>query len=437
MQPPLGVSPSRPSPSPTGGGGRDERSGAVAEGGRPPSAFGLSGSSWTSSDLPDAARAAAGCPVTPAGYHRGQNPNDDEIPSIINSNQSIIPLDILELIQQADEDGQVVHDEIGLDGITLTSKEDGHNEACEILAEHGFIISPRDSGVKWYRQAYDIEGGGIIGWDYRGEGRSWIVELPGEQWMRDHERCLSAAFDLSRTLPMRCTRVDIRRDQYGRNLRLIDNIGESCRAGELRRVRQFRPMHEHPARSPSTHLARGWYLGSTRSERFMRVYDKGLERGLAVPAWWERCEAEIRKDLADASWKGIAAAGANWVAEAFDHLVGVVDFRSESSRHATLAELTRPKWWDKYCNERQGIRPPTQRESTDANGFLQWISRTVLPTIESVRERLGLAEQHEVWSLLETRRPTVAAGGNELVIRDIIARLSGDSLTSDAPSNLA
>lgn len=434
MQCPLGVSPSRPSPSPTGGGGRDERSGTVAEGVRPPSAEIPSGLSCPAPEGPaDTRCVAAGLPVTPAGYHRGQNPNEDQIPSIPNTNQSIIPQDILERIRDADEDGQVVHDEIGLDGITLTSKEDGHDEACHILADHGFIISPRDSGVKWYRKAYDIEGGGIVGWDYRGEGQSWIVELPGEQWMRDHERCLSAAFDLSRTLPMRCTRVDIRRDQYGRNLRLIENIGESCRAGELRRVRQFRPMHEHPARSPASHLARGWYLGSTKSERFVRVYDKGLERGLETNSQWERFEVETRKELAEASWREMVAAGNEWHRAAFEHLVGVVDFRSDVCRHAMLRELNRPEWWVDFCGGIDGVRPTTSREPTDALGFVQWMYRCAIPTLESVRQRLGMDSQAQVWAAIERKFNRGKAGGSPLVVNGLIDVISASS-TIDSES---
>lgn len=146
-----------------------------------------------------------------------------------------------------DQHGKVVHDEIGLDGITLTCKEDTHDDACEILAGHGFTINPRESGLKWYRRAYDIVGGGVIGWDYRGEGLSWILELPSEQWMRDHERCRASTFEVTNKLAMRCTRVDIRRDQYGQGLQLIDNIGKACKEGLLKRVRRFRPMHEFAA----------------------------------------------------------------------------------------------------------------------------------------------------------------------------------------------
>lgn len=423
MKSPLGVSPSRPSPSPTGGGGRDERSGADVEGGRPPSAFGRSGSSCSSGGLGGAADSQAAAPLTPAGYHRGQNPSGGVDVAELPARSSVMSLEIMELILCSDEPGRIVHDEVGLDGITLTSKEDGHDAACHVLADHGFIISPRDSGLKWYRHAYDIEGGGVVGWDYRGQGQSWIVELPGEQWMRDHERCRAATFELSLALPMRCTRLDIRRDQYGRGLTLIDNIGDACMVGQLRRVKQFRPMDEHPARSPSKHLARGWYLGSTRSERFVRAYDKGLERGLSTPAWWERCEAEIRKDLADMSWRAIVAAGDEWVLAALEHLVGVVDFRVNATRHATLAELDRPAWWSEFCLGRDGVRPAIQRPPTDAAGFLHWIGRTVLPTIESVRERLGLSQRHEVWSLLEAENPLISAGGSELVVRDLVAQL--------------
>jgi|GEM_PF-2002285 len=360
--------------------------------------------------------------LTPAGYHRGQNPIDGDVVGELGSGLSSIPPEILDLILHADTPGQVVHDEIGFDHITLTSKEDAHDAACHILADHGFIIAPRDAGLKWYRKALDIEGGGVVGWDYRGAGQSSIVELPGEQWMRDHERCRLAAFELTRSLEMRCTRLDIRRDQYGQGLQLIDHIGEACRAGQLRRVKQFRPMDERLARVPTMHLARGWYLGSTKSERFMRVYDKGLERGLNMQALWERCEAEIRKALADASWRSIVEAGEDWVPAAFDHLVGVVDFRIEAIRHSKLVELDRPEWWAAFCEGRDGVRPSMQREPTDAAAYLRWVGRCVMPTIEAVRERAGLESLADVWRILERVFKGVQPGGSELVVQELSQR---------------
>ncbi|MEL6311557.1 MAG: replication initiation factor domain-containing protein, partial [Pseudomonadota bacterium] len=90
---------------------------------------------------------------------------------------------------------------------------------------------------------------------------------------------------------------------------------------------------------------------------------------------------------------------------------GVVDFRIEAIRHATLVELDRPDWWAEFCNCRDGVRLSIQREPTDAARFLHWVERCVVPTIESVQECSGQKTLTDVWRALESRFRGVKAGG--------------------------
>jgi hypothetical protein len=330
----------------------------------------------------------------------------------------------LQEVVQQDEPGVVVCDEIGFDAITLTGKGDGHHEALKALADHGFIITPRERGTNWYKQALDLEGGGIVAWEHRNNVDSWMIEIPGRQWMRDHERARLAVFELYLTLELRCTRVDIRRDQFGRELQLVDRVGESCRGECLCRVRVFDEMERRRARTPQSSVGRGFYLGSRQSDRFVRVYDKGLERGWPIRGWWERFEAQIRGDLADESWHAIVESGDAWPVSAFDHMIGVVDFRMPVDRHATVEERERPAWWSVYCDGRSGVRPSSIRDETDAVRFLRWVCSAVVPTLQAVRERLGVESISDVVRLLDREFESVEPGGSALAVKGLVELLS-------------
>jgi len=113
---------------------------------------------------------------------------------------------------------------------------------------------------------------------------------------------------------------------------------------------------------------------------------------------------------------------------AFDHLVGGVYFRIEAIRHATLVELDRPGWWAEFCNSRDGVRPSIQREPTDAAGYLRWLARCVMPTIEAVRERSGLCTLADVFKEFEGHFRGVKAGGSELAVRGLVQAVDGNHL---------
>ncbi|GJM17948.1 MAG: hypothetical protein DHS20C14_01610 [Phycisphaeraceae bacterium] len=371
-------------------------------------------------------RGAPAEPVTPAGYHRGQNPTRvDQICTQAPFDPSPIPLSILDEITRRDEPGVVVRDEIGFDTLTLTGKGSGHNDALELLAAHGFGPHPRDKGTNWYRQGFDIEGGGIVAWDHRTGADSWMVEISGKQWMRDHERTRRAMFELSGSLPVRRTRLDIRRDQFGKELTLIDNVSASCSRGELCRVKTFDEMDRHLAKNPKGFVGRGYYLGSRQSERFVRVYDKGLERGWGLAGWWERFEAQLRGDLAQASWFAVVAAAAEWPRTAFDHLIGVVDFRVPVARHAKVGERERPGWWAAFCEGRSGVRTSSIREETDAARFLRWVRTAVMPTLEAVREGVGAEQLSDVVQAFEVEFRSVRPGGSPLAVTELIELFAG------------
>ena len=132
--------------------------------------------------------------------------------------------------------------------------------------------------------------------------------------------------------------------------------------------------------------------------------------------------AAIRKALADVSWRSIVETGEDWLPAAFDHLVGVVDFRIEAIRHSKLVELDRPEWWAAFCENRGGVRLSMQREPTDAAAYLLWVGRCVMPTIEAVRERAGLESKADVWNALDREFKVVQPGGSELVVQELSQR---------------
>lgn len=96
------------------------------------------------------------------------------------------------------------------------------------------------------------------------------------------------------------TRLDLAKDVTGENVQLED-IWQDIQAGNYTGASQAH------SRIESDNGGYTIYIGSRVSEKFIRIYDKGVENGTHTD--WKRCELELKGDTAKAIARHLADLG--------------------------------------------------------------------------------------------------------------------------------
>jgi hypothetical protein len=186
----------------------------------------------------------------------------------------------------------------------------------------------------------------------------------------------------------RCTRLDIACDYFGSDAAsLLQNARDSCRRGEFVGVRTFKHFSEGDAKSPDE--STGLYLGSTKSPRFVRIYDKGLEQGDRPRGEWIRWEAQLREDHADKAARTIAAFGEDWGVVARSTALHAVEFLQDPDE--TNNDRREPvPWYARLVEDTLQFRTRLEPTSTTLDGFLGHAERSVFRTIKAAADRAGV-----------------------------------------------
>lgn len=163
-----------------------------------------------------------------------------------------------------------------------------------------------------------------------------------------------------------CTRLDVRRDLHGEDLSLVEDVIDSCTNGHLRLSRQWQ---QFPIRSAEGLLiGNGCYLGSPKSERFIRCYDKGLEQQTHPSGCFHRYECELKADHAHEAAVSIFSTPdeSQALQRALTILLGVADFRiGPRGSGADRYRLPRPHWWQRFIGELDPVRPALPHRDPD------------------------------------------------------------------------
>lgn len=242
-------------------------------------------------------------------------------------------------------------------------------------------LSPANGAQGYARRMFTDDKAVIFEENLR-NAECWQVSLPGAVCAKLDEAIKGPVCELL-GLGARVSRIDAAVDLYSVDLvpLIKDRIGKLNEAGWLKRCGNgIRGRGDDP----------GWteYLGSTASERFVRVYDKGAKEN-THPDYWLRFETVIKRKFArsvgamltpEADWpklaQGLAATGVT-------ELKGIAP---------DIVEMV-------YESELQPLTPETKRKTLE--GFvtnarrqvfktLAMLARDADMTIPEVVEALGL-----------------------------------------------
>lgn len=253
---------------------------------------------------------------------------------------------------------------VGVDWIRCTGPEALRPVVDDLLIAEFGEQTKTCRGAQWFKHGTIWEPGVMLSWGHRAD--ICQVDVQGQRLRLLGGSARVALLRRLIDLGLKPTRIDGAMDWMGQEVGVCRDAKASCMRGELCIVRKYRLDDEYTAGGVPTR--RQVSLGRRDSPVCARIYDKGLEQGVAPPGWWERLEIEWKANRAMAVCAVLCERGREWMRDLVSLVFGAVDFREVCGR-SELARRPRAAWWASLIGGSAPTRPsPTQRDAS----FERW-----------------------------------------------------------------
>lgn len=273
-------------------------------------------------------------------------------------------------------------------GFTFHPDDENAEPDCDLLLLASFDWVRLPYGRNGYRSGKRC-GGISVYWAGATPGMGWHVEMSGSG-CRELEAAYSAKGQtldwsgyVAYLMALGCglSRLDAAIDDRAGYL-AIDTIRAKCEARELTsNWKTWRPEYGAASFGESP-TAPTLYLGSTRSDSFVRIYDKEAEqasKGKPTDGHWVRCELQTRDARAEALGRAFASAG-NLSALA-GILRGLVEFRERSGEDSNASRWDVSPWWDAFLGAVERIALSVLPKVQTVDSVREWVRRQVAPSL--------------------------------------------------------
>lgn len=236
-----------------------------------------------------------------------------------------------------------------------------------------------------------------------------VVELPGGFLApMTHDDRLGLLTFLLMIEGAHCTRIDLAIDFHGKDIPLIGELIDACQRRELTGAKRFEPDVAYRYEWGEPRIVKEQLCigarGKNGSGRYVRCYDKGLERKTQPRGEWIRWEAEFSK--------GVAQAVAVAICQADDpmHVVeeyafGACDFRQANGKQ--LRDRPRCTWWQHLLNRITPQKATMPRRKPDVDRYAEWLRYAVLPGMDAYADALGLGRDDFIEVLVGEVQPNL------------------------------
>lgn len=256
---------------------------------------------------------------------------------------------------------------VRLDWMRLVGSENAFCALSEILHRAFGDPTSESIGARWFRSGTNWHPGvtlshghkaGILQLDVRGERLTTMGT----------DAALALMEEIYNLKGFWATRLDAAIDFVAQDVHLHRHAADSCRRGELCRIRRYADDSEYTSNNEPTRLL--LKLGKRESPVCGRIYDKGLETKSAPPGVWERLEIEYKDDRARTLALRLLECPDEWPRILQEAVFGSLDFRVNNGR-SELDRRPRAEWWSEIVKQTQCCPiAPTHRLS----GFETWWS---------------------------------------------------------------
>jgi len=186
---------------------------------------------------------------------------------------------------------------------------------------------------------------------------------------------------------VRCSRIDLRVDDYGDRLR-FDQIYDA--------LVNLNYSGFKVATSIVNHGTGGWTfnLGSRESEQYTRIYNKEVESNGKLKC--RRLESEFKGKKAEQIFKSIASEDSCRADTIGKWVVGKVNFIDVSDKN--LERCFQVEWWEAFLEDLGciGQIAVIKKTVSSIESKQEWIRRQVSKSISTIAKALG-SQRFEVW----------------------------------------
>lgn len=274
---------------------------------------------------------------------------------------------------------------VGLDWIRCTGPDSNCEKLIDFLSER-FKGEPKPChGAKWFKHGNVWQPGIMLSWGHQSEILQ--VDIQGQRLRTLDGSARVELLDRLMSMGLRPTRLDGALDWVGQDVSICQNATDSCQRGELCILRKYRLNDEFTAQGQPTR--RHLNLGSRESPVCARIYDKGLEQGVAEQGQWERLEIEWKTDRAPEVGKAVCLAGPAWPDVLVSLIFGAIDFR-ESTERTELSRRPRADWWERLIAGRDTVRTAAAIEDRSFEQWATWLRRSCGRRLHELAEEVGV-----------------------------------------------
>jgi len=221
----------------------------------------------------------------------------------------------------------------------------------------------------------------------------------------DHWRLIRG---LRHAYGLKCNRIDVKVRDYTRRITPQEIIQHAV-DGNVALVRSYELAGNGQIGSQACVTA---YLGSRKSEKFLRIYDAMPVHGIDAIDWELQCRDE-KAQIVYATLANIEIDDAEtgyYNADLSHQLVGTtigalicgsVSFvhrdEEESCSKKRLSLCPKMDWWQRFCDDCGGcLRLPSGRTPRCLDKTLDWLEKQVFPIVSALQDGFG-AMDFKVW----------------------------------------
>ena len=256
------------------------------------------------------------------------------------------------------------------------------------------------SGITWQNYGKTLDNL-IIAYNFEDDGsiHAWF-SIPGTAF---HLIDLMSSFKFLVTMREKYlvtpTRIDLKLRDYARRKMPVD-IWMEARNGNVARIKKWGHNGDGDVGSCSYDTA---YLGSRKSDRFMRIYDAKPVHDIDSIDWELQCRKKHAQcvfyaltDISKVDSIYISDLVSKYIAAT---VLGFVDFidRREDIKDNRLSRQPRQQWWQDFIDEAGGqIRHSIPRPSSSVEKSIKWLKKQVIVVMSALRQGVG-EELFDIW----------------------------------------
>jgi len=140
---------------------------------------------------------------------------------------------------------------------------------------------------------------------------------------------------------------------------------------------------------PGVVAGRTCYLGSTKSDTRIRIYDKAAEQDSPAGDHWIRVELQLRNDRATAAAAAHADAGEHSGELIAGLLRRQLDFKSGQATDCNKSRQQTADWWDAFLAGAAKVRLTLAPATRTLESVLGWLNKQVAPSLALVLAAAG------------------------------------------------